>query len=280
MSNGEQSPIDKLADQSDTPRTDAAWKEWQDAMTSTEPTPDPTTPLPDVWALARQLERELAERTEEYEETRELLGKELERKARWMKLADERAIEVADLKVQLARPSAASTSELPTTEKIDHVIEVLEQIAKKPEDKFSHRYFAGHAAILLKQLSGVSSERRPDAPSFEAIMGEGESWRDEMRASPSHAAASVPLAEALEIARKYADTPFHPDDWAHYNHTTKLSYALLLSGVSHELPPYPPVYHTQRTGARDEAPKPMVMQEHYDELRALIAGSATRRSDG
>jgi hypothetical protein len=55
---------------------------------------------------ARQLERELAERTEEYEETRELLGKELERKARWMKLADERAIEVADLKVQLARPSA------------------------------------------------------------------------------------------------------------------------------------------------------------------------------
>jgi hypothetical protein len=77
--------------------------------------------------------------------------------------------------------SAASTSELPTTEKIDHVIEVLEQIAKKPEDKFSHRYFAGHAAILLKQLSGVSSEGR-SLPEILATARSSEAYRQETAA--------------------------------------------------------------------------------------------------
>lgn len=41
-----------------------------------------------------------------------------------------------------------------------NTIKALEEMAKKPEDKFSHRYFAGHAAALLKSgLAKASSVR-------------------------------------------------------------------------------------------------------------------------
>jgi hypothetical protein len=146
---------------------------------------------------------------------------------------------IAQIERALIAPSAArSTFKGWTFEPADadrddpppmHALTIFWGRVKDAEGRFVSRIGEADAKALL---ASPSSERRPDAPSFEAIMGEGESWREEMQASPSH-----------------------------------------------ELPPYPPVYHTQRTGARDEAPKPMVMQEHYDELRALIAGSATRGSD-
>jgi hypothetical protein len=44
------------------------------------------------------------------------------------------------------------------------------------------------------------------------------------------------------------------------------------------LPPYPPIYETQRATASDEAPKQMVMKEHYDALRACFGTASALRA--